>query len=79
MKEGDEVVEMHRRQLAYHRLQWLRTEEERLNEENAKLLTKLNHLKIEQKMKQEQAEQIALEAENERQNLVAQETAVKEQ
>lgn len=73
------MVEMHRRQMAYHRLQWLRTEEERLNLENAKLLTKLNELKAEQQIKKQQAEEIALVAENERQDLIAEEVAAREE
>lgn len=40
---------MQRRQEAYHRLQWLRSEGTRLNEENAKLQARLRALKKEQK------------------------------
>lgn len=66
-----EELEMMKRQAAYHRLQWLRSEGERLNEENNSLKKRLNQLKqqhkdeigkMQQKEKAAEAKKDALEA-----------------
>ncbi|KAJ8949065.1 hypothetical protein NQ318_016967 [Aromia moschata] len=71
-------VEMQRRQAAYHRLQWLRSEGERMNEENKRLQSRLDELKQEQQMEQNRAAEMAAEAETKRQQLIEQEAQVKE-
>ncbi|CAH1376655.1 unnamed protein product [Tenebrio molitor] len=57
-----EEMEMMKRQAAFHRLQWLRSEGERLNEENNSLkkrLAQLKHLHKEEQLKMMQVEKAA--------------------
>ncbi|XP_050294653.1 uncharacterized protein LOC126734877 [Anthonomus grandis grandis] len=49
IKRTDEDVETQRRQEAFHRLQWLKIEEDRLAEENKRLEERLEQLKYEHK------------------------------
>lgn len=63
----DEEVEQARRQLAYHRLHWLKSEGDRLATENAKLQTRLNELKKIQQA--EIAETVKKEKEAEQQRI----------
>ncbi|RZC41247.1 PERQ amino acid-rich with GYF domain-containing protein 2-like, partial [Asbolus verrucosus] len=57
-----EEIEMMKRQAAYHRLQWLRSEGERLNEENNSLkkrLTQMKRMHMEEQRKMAQIERMA--------------------
>ncbi|KAL3273081.1 hypothetical protein HHI36_014536 [Cryptolaemus montrouzieri] len=74
IEADSEEAEMHRRQQAFHRLNWLRTEGERLAAENTRLQSRLNELKKEQKQELIAAEARAEEAEVKRQELESEET-----
>ncbi|KAG5861679.1 hypothetical protein JTB14_038371 [Gonioctena quinquepunctata] len=73
-----EDIDMQKRQEAYHRLQWLRSEGERMTEENKRLQRRLEELKQQQRDEQERAAELAAEAEAKRQSLVEEESQVKE-
>ncbi|XP_044759016.1 uncharacterized protein LOC123316832 isoform X2 [Coccinella septempunctata] len=76
--DSDEA-EMHRRQQAFHRLNWLRTEGERLAAENQRLHERLRMLKRGQIDEIRQAEAKEAEADAKREALEAQEAAVQKQ
>ncbi|VEN44769.1 unnamed protein product, partial [Callosobruchus maculatus] len=75
----EEGLEMMRRQQAYHRLQWLRSEGERMNEENKRLMTRLDQLKEQQRAEQQKLTEMAERAEARRQQLTLEELAKKEE
>lgn len=70
---------MHRRQQAFHRLNWLRTEGDRLTAENEALHRRLKDLKRQQLQEIREAETKEAEAEAKREELEAQEAAVQKQ
>lgn len=70
---------MQLRQEAYHRLQWLRSEGERLAHENERLQGRLKQLKDEQRNQITKAEQIEQQAEDTRAQLEATEANLQEQ
>ncbi|EFA08305.1 serine/threonine-protein kinase dst2 [Tribolium castaneum] len=70
-----EEIEMMKRQAAYHRLQWLRSEGERLNEENNRLKTRLQQLKQMHKEEQRKMMEAELEAEAKKEALEAEQAA----
>lgn len=73
------MADEQRRQAAYHRLQWLRAEGERMREENVHLQQRLEELKVEQQIEQQRKQEIAAEAEATRQDLVREEAQMKDQ
>ncbi|XP_018561820.1 stress response protein nst1-like [Anoplophora glabripennis] len=75
---SDEAFEMVRRQQAYHRLQWLKSEGERMSEENKRLMRRLEELKKEQQLEQNRASERAAEAETKRQELAQEEIQMKD-
>lgn len=77
--KAPEELEMQRRQMAYHRLQWLRTEGERMHDENMRLQQRLEQLKTEQKNEQMRMAEAAAKAEEERQKLAKEEAEMKDQ
>ncbi|CAH1117866.1 unnamed protein product [Phaedon cochleariae] len=79
VNKAAEDIELQRRQEAYHRLQWLRSEGERMTEENRRLQRRLEELKEEQKREQIVASEVAAEVEAKRQELVVEETKMKDQ
>ncbi|XP_074040219.1 uncharacterized protein [Leptinotarsa decemlineata] len=79
IQRTEEDLEMQKRQEAYHRLQWLRSEGGRMNEENKRLQQRLEELKKQQREERKRAAEAAAQAEVERQNLVQEESQVKEQ
>ncbi|KAJ8933845.1 hypothetical protein NQ314_013767 [Rhamnusium bicolor] len=78
VEEDSDAIDMQKRQEAYHRLQWLRSEGERMSEENRRLQRRLEELKMEQQMEQNQAAEAAAQAETTRQELTEEENQVKE-
>lgn len=76
--KAPEELEMQRRQMAYHRLQWLRSEGERMHEENKRLQQRLEELKKEQRNEQRRMAEDAAKVEEERQNLSKQEAEMKD-
>ncbi|XP_044252773.1 uncharacterized protein LOC123003825 [Tribolium madens] len=70
-----EEIEMMKRQAAYHRLQWLRSEGERLNEENNRLKTRLQQLKQMHKEEQRKMMEAELVAEAKKEALEAEQAA----
>ncbi|XP_045478294.1 proteoglycan 4-like [Harmonia axyridis] len=79
LEPDSDEAEMHRRQQAFHRLNWLRTEGDRLSAENERLHQRLKELKHEQMEEIKQAEEREAEAEAKRIELEAQEAAVQKQ
>nr|CAI5855612.1 unnamed protein product [Callosobruchus analis] len=75
----EEGMEMMRRQQAYHRLQWLRSEGERMNEENKRLMMRLDQLKEQQRAEQQKMTEMAERAEARRQQLTQEELAKKDE
>nr|CAH7761119.1 unnamed protein product [Callosobruchus chinensis] len=75
----EEGLEMMRRQQAYHRLQWLRSEGERMNEENKRLMMRLDQLKEQQRAEQQKMNDMAERAEARRQQLTQEELAKKDE
>ncbi|KAK9883201.1 hypothetical protein WA026_001393 [Henosepilachna vigintioctopunctata] len=78
IEKDSEEAEMHRRQQAYHRLNWLKTEGERLAAENVRLQARLNELKREQQEEMLSAEAREAEAEARRVELEAEEAATQQ-
>lgn len=77
--QDPEEEEMLMRQEAYHRLQWLRSENARLSEENKRLQKRLNDLKQAQKAEMDRASEIERMAEAQKKELEAAEEALKEE
>lgn len=68
-------MEMMKRQAAYHRLEWLRSEGERLNEENTSLKKRLQHLKQLHKEEQRKMMEAEYEAERKKEALEAEQAS----
>ncbi|CAH1953650.1 unnamed protein product [Acanthoscelides obtectus] len=75
-EEGNEMM---KRQQAYHRLQWLRSEGERLNEENKRLMNRLDQLKELQRVEQQKMTDMAERAEAKRMQLTQEERIKKDE
>lgn len=71
LNSNSSEAELCRRQMAYHRMNWLKAEGERLAAENAKLQQRLDELKKEQKHEMILAQQREEEAEQKREQLEA--------
>ncbi|XP_022917279.1 meiosis-specific nuclear structural protein 1-like [Onthophagus taurus] len=78
-KIDEESEAMQMRQETYHRLMWLRSEGDRLSEENKRLINRLKELKFRQKEQMKKAGEIEMANENKRIELEKTQEALEEE
>ncbi|CAH1104977.1 unnamed protein product [Psylliodes chrysocephalus] len=79
VEHDTDTLEMRKRQEAYHRLQWLRNEGERMSEENKRLQARLNLLKNQQEIEQIAAQEVQAVVEAQRIELEKAENKMRDQ